>query len=351
MRIDDEGYRTFDDISTRPGASIYLWDVDERGKVQGVVQQDPQDSSYNYMHIDKLVYVVDDIYTPYPDGMGLLRQLVEPGRRLEQYEQLEGWGYDNDMRGMPKIWSPRAEMEKDGMTPAEIDEIEFELVELASDHSYNPDRGIILESDVYRSQDNDKTPSAVRKFDVETMQGQPRSHAEMAAAIQRLKHEMFQTMSMDTILTGSDGVGSYALSKDKTQSCYLMINAAMDTIREVVDNSLVASLWRLNGWDEELRPVVQTSVVDHKDIYQMATAFRDIGMAAPTLPQSATEQWFGMAGIELEEDAMFGQMDGGEEAVDIDEPMEEETPAAAAGMGKAVKVDRRYFKQTNRRAA
>lgn len=349
MRADDEGYLTFDDIALRPGSSIYGWDVDDRGKVRGVIQQDPQTSSFNYMHVDKLVYVVDDVHSPSPEGLGLLRQLVEPCQRLERYEQLEGWGHDLDLRGVPIIRTPRAELEaeakKEGadLTMGDIDDLELELRELANDHSFNPERGIILDSAVYRATDDNRAPSNVPKYSVEYITGDARSHAEVAAAIQRLKHEAASIQSMDNILIGQDGTGSYALSQDKTHSCYLMINSVLDTIRDVTENGLVSTLWARNGWDDALKPKIETSAVDHKDIYQLASAYRDIGMAAASgaVPQSAIETWFAMAGIPIEDDDWAAiEAAAQEEADELDEPMPEEPEGEMpqAGMGKSVIV-------------
>ena len=110
---DDEGYMTFSDISVRPSHSIYGWDVDETGMIRGCIQQNPQTQGFHYLPMGKLVYVVDDVFSSSPEGMGLLRQLVEPCQRLERYEQLEGWGFDLDLRGIPIIRSPRTEMYMD----------------------------------------------------------------------------------------------------------------------------------------------------------------------------------------------------------------------------------------------
>ena len=333
VREDDEGYGTFDDISIRPGHSIYGWDVDERGRVRGVIQQDPQTHAFNYMSLDKLVYVADRAYSSSPEGLGLLRQLVEPCQRLEKYEQLEGWGHDLDLRGMPVIRTPREELKKQGKTEAEIEDIEWDLRDLAQNHSYNPERGVVISSAVYRTDDEREAPSNVPKWNVELLQGQARSHAEIAAAISRINHEAARTMSVDQLLLG-EGLGSYALSRDKTQAFHLMINSALDTIRDVVEDRLVGTLWMLNGWDDALKPEIITSTVDHKDIYQLATAYRDIGMAVATLPPSAIEQWFALAGIELDDDAILDlEVEEGPPEEDLDEPMPDE-----AEVDKALEV-------------
>ena len=138
--------------------------------------------------------------------MGLLRQLVEPCQRLERYEQLEGWGFDLDLRGIPIIRSPRTEMYMDeNLSDGDVETIEMELRDLAQNHSFNPERGIIIDSAVYRSDDQERTPTNVPKWDVSVLQGQARSHAENAAAIERLKREIANILSSGQMLLGSDG--------------------------------------------------------------------------------------------------------------------------------------------------
>ena len=79
-----------------------------------------------------------------------------------------------------------------------------------------------------------------------------------------------------------------------------MINSVLDTVRQVVDDSLVGVLWNLNGWDDELRPEVGTSAVDHKDVYKLAAAHRDMASAGAMLTKfdPAYRDFLAMVGTE-----------------------------------------------------
>ena len=248
-----------------------------------------------------------------------------PCQRVEKYEQLEGWGHDLDLRGIPLIRTPRAEMYGDAtISEADIESAESELRDLAQNHNFNPERGIILDSAVYRASDQDQRPSQVYKWDVGIVQGQARSHAEVAAAIQRLTREIARIMSNEQLILGEGG-GSFALSQDKTANFHLLINSVLHTCRKVIDDSLVGTLWNLNGWDEELRPEVGTSAVDHKDVYKMATAHRDMASAGVLLTKydPAYRDFLAMIGSEHPDevdDPILAELE--ERALMPDEPME-----------------------------
>ena len=266
-----EGYLTLSDISLRPGDTIYGWDFDEYGRTVGAVQHDPQTQRYLYLPIQKLLYLADLTFTPSPDGFGLCRHMVEPAIRLERYEQLEGYGFDTDLRGMPKIRMPRTEMRRqvrDGkLSKEQVEEIERPLLEFAEDHVYGPNRGLAMDSETYRTDDGrgGEGISSVYKWDADLMRGDARSFAENQAAIVRLNWEMGRLQGCGQLLLGTDG-GSYALSQDQTHSFYLVVNRALGLARRAVHNKLVGMIWAANGWPDSVRPTVATSAIDHHDI-------------------------------------------------------------------------------------
>ena len=67
-------------------------------------------------------------------------------------------------------------------------------------------------------------------------------------AIERLNREMARILGIEQLLLGSTGSGSYALSKDKTQAFYLLVDSALTELRDVVRMDLLKPLWMLNGW-------------------------------------------------------------------------------------------------------
>ena len=105
-----DGSLTFADIAPRAQITIERWDVDTSGAVQAMVQRNPQDQQEIYLPRGKTVYMVDDTLNDSPQGLGLFRHIVEPVRRLNRYEQLEGFGFESDLRGIPVGRAPYAEL-------------------------------------------------------------------------------------------------------------------------------------------------------------------------------------------------------------------------------------------------
>ena len=121
MRRED-GVMTFKDISPRAQSTIERWDQDRTGTIYGCFQTAPQDEEEIYLPREKIMYIVDDSLNDSPEGWGLFRHLVEPAQRLERYEQLEGFGFETDLRGIPLGRAPLGELEE----AVEDESIEFD---------------------------------------------------------------------------------------------------------------------------------------------------------------------------------------------------------------------------------
>src|SRR5690606_25420999 len=97
-------------VEVRPCHTIARWDVEPTGSVLGVMQRSPQTGEELWIPRKKFVYLLDDTLTDSPEGMGVLRQLVDPAERLQRYLKLEGQGYERDLRGIPVGLAPIAEI-------------------------------------------------------------------------------------------------------------------------------------------------------------------------------------------------------------------------------------------------
>ena len=211
----DDGVVTFDDIMPRPQASIERWDVNDDGSVNGIMQTSPQTGKELYIPRPKLLYIVDDSLSDSPEGLGIFRQLVSPSRRLLRYENLEGFGFETDLRGIPIGYAPFTElaaMVKDGTIDEEQRQrIEKPILDFIKGHIKTPETGLLLDSKVYESQDDAGRPSNVRQWMVELLQGSSNSFTENAAAIERLNREMARIMGVEQLLLGASSTGSFCL--------------------------------------------------------------------------------------------------------------------------------------------
>ena len=283
-----DGLLSFADVAPRAQYTIGRWDVDAAGLVLGAIQTAPQTHREIYLPREKLLYLVDDTLSESPEGLGLFRHLVSPAKRLERYEQLEGFGFETDLRGIPVVRLPltllndQVNDHTDPMTAAQRTQMIAPFREFAENHIRNPKLGLLLDSMTYETKDQAERPSNVPLWNVELLTGSATSFAENAAAIERLNRELARILGVEQLLLGA-GQGSYALSQDKTHQFYLLAEGALTEIREAVERDLLRALWRLNGWDAALMPEIRTEAVQYRDIQQIGATLRDLATAGAVL--------------------------------------------------------------------
>ncbi len=283
----DDGLLTFADVAPRAQFTIERWDVEETGGVQGVLQRSPQTQREIYLPREKLLYMVDDTLNDSPEGLGLFRHLVAPAKRLERYEQLEGFGFETDLRGIPIGRAPFGAL-ADLVQRGEISNeqrvrIEAPLRKFIKSHIKDPRLGLLLDSVTYETSDEAARPSGTQQWDVELLTGSATSFSQNAAAIERLNRELARILGVEQLLLGSDSAGSFALSRDKTNAFFLLVDGALTEIREAVESDLLTTLWRLNGWPVEMMPEIRTEAVRFTDVEQIGATLRDMATAGAML--------------------------------------------------------------------
>lgn len=280
-KIRDDGKIGMKDIDPRPQHTIIKWDLSENGKVLGCVQKSPQTWDEIYLPRGKVFYLVDDSLTDDPEGLGLFRQVISHANKLMQYEKLEAIGFTTDLKGIPVGRIPYAylaEAESNGkLSASERAALEKIMEEFISSHVRALDTGIILDSLTYASQDEAGTPSEVYQWNIELLKGGSVSFQEVAAAISRKTQDMAVVLGVEHLLLGSNSsAGSYALSKDKTDSFFLNVDSTLIEIAQGGDKDIVEPLCKLNGIPKEYWPTLRPRPVQFKDLQQIGRLLKDL---------------------------------------------------------------------------
>ena len=287
MRRDEEGKIIFRDVAPRAQVTIEQWDVDRKGKVKGVIQRNPQDGQDIYIPRKKLLYLVDDSLNDSPEGLGLFRHISNACKRLARYEQLESFGYEADLRGIPIARMPLSALEqmvKEGnLTAAQANALRAPMEQFIRAHAKNPSLGMLLDSSVYRAEGEAKTPSGMKLWDVELLSGDGGPHKEVAEAIERLNREIARVLGVDHLLLGSNDRGSFALSQDKSQTFGMVVDSTLRELRESFEKDLLRPLFQLNGFDMDLMPTLRTEAIAYRDIRSVTQALVDLQKAGVKL--------------------------------------------------------------------
>jgi len=280
----EDGKITFADIAPRAQRTLLRWDIDEKtGDIRGIYQTLPQSQREVYLPRQKVMYMVDDTLEDSPTGLGIFRHLVAPAARLRRYEQLEGYGFETDLRGIPIGRGPfaaMAEMVQDGSLKA-ADRIALEkpIRDFIENHIKSPKLGLLLDSKTYESQDETERASNAKQWEIELLKGGSTGFTDMANAISRVNKEMARVLGVEQLLLGDNAVGSHALSKDKTNSFFLLVDGTLREITETVQDDLLTTLWQLNGFPEDAKPTLANEAVRFQDVEQIAASLRDMATA------------------------------------------------------------------------
>ena len=277
----ENGVITFADIEPRAQHTIERWDVDEGGHVTGIIQRAPQDSREIYLPRGKCLYAVDNALTDSPEGYGIFRHLINPARRLLRYEQLEMVGFETDLRGIPVIKMPLVELEAKGKD--KLEEAERIFKKFIQNHVRSTSSGLIVDSQTYTTTDDATRPSSVPKWDISLLSSSGSSLPQLYMTIARINKEIARIMGVEQMLLGEDKGGSYALSKDKTSSFFLLIDGTLREIARIVEQDLLRPIWALNGWDEETIPIISVESLRFQDVEQVAMTLRDMAAAGAVL--------------------------------------------------------------------
>jgi len=287
----DDGSLDFLDVEPRAQITIERWDLDETGTVFGVIQRSPQTQQEIYLPRGKSMYLVDDSINDSPEGMGIFRNVVDAARRLARLEQLEGYAYETDLRGIPVGRAPLAELDRqvalNAITQQQRDAYIGGLTTFLQKHIKNPELGILLDSRTYESTDEAATPSSVKQWDIELLTGGATAHADVARAIERLNREIARVLGVESLLLGSTGTGSLALSQEKAHNFALIVDDTLGEIAEAVQADLITRLFEINGWPLDMRPKAKTESTNIRNVEGITAALRDLATAgAPVDPSS-----------------------------------------------------------------
>lgn len=284
-----DGRFGFYDIEARPQFTIERWDVDLDGAVLGVIQRGPATGQEYYIPRNKVLYFVDDTLTDSPEGMGLFRHLVDPAERLKRYLELEGMGFERDLRGIPIGKAPLTAINKAVkdkiLTEAEGTALIQALKDFVKLQAKKRDTALVLDSQPYENQTADGLQVAgAPMWGVELLTGGATGLEAMGASIMRTIEEMARIMGVENLLLGgASSGGNRALSEDKSHNLYLTANAALNDMAEIAEKDFINPLWRLNGFDPALKPGFKTEDVAFRDVVQVTASLRDMATAGAVL--------------------------------------------------------------------
>ncbi len=237
-------------LALRSQDTVQRWDIDDAGQWQGFWQQPPS-GHLIYIPADRMLLFRTEPNRGNPEGRSILRNAWRSWKLKTRIEEIEGIGVERDLAGLPVVRVPGRLMEPEA-TPEEMAQLAaWEM--LARNIKRDRQEGVVLP--------NDRDDSGNYFYDVSLLSAGGSRQFDTSAIIDRYDRRIAATVLADFIFLGQQGVGSYALSSDKTALFGVALGSFLKIIRDQINRVLLPRLWTLNGMKPETMPQV-----DHGDI-------------------------------------------------------------------------------------
>lgn len=250
-RFDDGriGWRKF---GIRSQDSLSRWDYDvESGSLRGFIQRAAPEYEEVMIPVQKGLLFRTSVVKNNPEGRSILRNAYRPWYFKKHMEEIEGVGIERDLAGLPMAKVDAAIL-REASDLSNGDPSARNLVEairtIIKNVRQDKEAGIIW------PMMKDQGGNDLLEFTLMNSGGS--RTFDISGVIERYDSRIAMTVLADFILLGHQQVGSFSLSRDKTNLFMIAIGAWLQSIEEVLNRFAVHRLFRVNGMDTSNLPKI-----------------------------------------------------------------------------------------------
>ena len=278
----DDGKMGWRKIPLRSQDSLDHWEFDSEGGVKSFVQRPAP------LYVDIEIPISKGLLfrtTPYkgsPEGRSILRSAYTAWFYKKRIQQIEGTGIERDLAGFPVFWLPAEILSNDATDDQKAVVAAFDA--MGKNIRRDKQEHLIMPL-AYDASGN-------KIFDFElTSSGGARTF-NTSEIIGRYNKEIAMTVLADFILLGHEGVGSFALSTDKTDLFAVALGTYLAAIEDVMNRYAVPRLFELNGMDLKNMPKIKHADIEKPDLAALGTYIAAIsGVGMPLFPNADLEKY------------------------------------------------------------
>lgn len=221
-------------------------------------------------------------YKDNPEGVSPLVKCYIAYKFRTQLEEIEAVGYSRNLGGVPHLELHPRYMASDA---SDEEKAVYEMYKKIITRIHNNEQAGIITPLMY----DPETKQPYFKFSLLSVQNSGSQHIH--EAIKRWDKKILTALSADVLILGQDQVGSFSLAGSKTNILAVAIDARLKEIQEVLNNDLIPSLFKLNGWEDEELPKFVYGDLEERDLEILSKAIQRIaavGLVAKT-PDNVNE--------------------------------------------------------------
>ena len=311
-------------LEIRSQDSVEEWTFDDRDRWSGFWQQIDTRGGRWFIPRSKCLLFRPRSHKDNPEGRSLLRNAYRPWFFKKRLEEMEGI-YVERLGGFPDMQVPPEILRAN----ADADEV---ATRRAWEDSIQKIRLDVLQGMLRPAETDREGQPTGYKFSMIFPSG---PNADIDKIVRRYARDVLISLLAEFLLLGSDEVGSFALSSDKTDMFVLALGSILKVIKEELNRVWVPMLMRLNGVPEELWPTIEHGDIEKAEVAAWASSVVSLIGAGVLPPEAAEEKAREMTELkpkEAEEEALQVQR----VADDIQRPRIEPTPVSREPEGEAV---------------
>jgi len=254
----DDGRIGWRKLPIRSQDTLWAWDFDDNGNLQGFEQVD--EYSYNAscvtIPLEKSLHFKLVNYKNNPEGKSILRNAYRSWFFKKNIQNIEGIGIERDLAGLPVAYLP-PEFLSDNATPSQKATAQ-QMQDLVTNIRQDSQAGILMPMAL--------DENGHKLFDLQLLNAAGSKQFDTSAIIRRYDQGISMSMLADFIMLGHDNVGSYALAETKSELFTKAVGAWADSICDVFNRFAIPKLCRLNGFDVEKYPKLTRSKITNVDL-------------------------------------------------------------------------------------
>lgn len=238
-----DGLMGWRDLAIRAQSTIDRWEFDDQGDLTGLWQYPPYGtvgatlSEPVFIPIERLLVFKTTSRRGNPEGRSILRNVFVDWFHKKRIAESEAIGAERDLAGMPMFYLPMEWFDTDSPNNAKLNDYKSVIENIRVD-----EQGGLLVPSLF-------TETGEREIVFELVGTGARRMMDTDKIIKRYDVSIARSVLADFLMLGHQGVGSYALSDDKTELFSTALGAWLKALASPLNRRALPQLYELNGWD------------------------------------------------------------------------------------------------------
>jgi len=277
----DDGKIGWRKLPIRSQETLFRWNIDDDGGIQGMVQVDPSAGGIHTIPIEKALLFRTTTQKNNPEGRSILRNAYRPWYFKRRIEEIEAIGIERDLAGLPVAYVPPEFLS----STASVDQQQVlqSIISIVQNVKRNEQEGVVMPA-MYDE-------AGHKMFDLQLLSSGGSRQFDTDKVIQRYDQRMAMSILSDFILLGHDRVGSYALGSSKMDLWSMAVDAIAKSIAEVMNQYAIPRLLKLNGMDTSRSPYLTYGEVSHVDLTEIADFVTKLAQSGVLVPDPKLEDY------------------------------------------------------------